>query len=51
VDSCSGATGATDTCSLAGGNIYDSQSYCSETYEDVARDDSALSYGFRCCSK
>jgi formylglycine-generating enzyme required for sulfatase activity len=52
VDSCSGATGATDTCALAGGNIYDQQSFCSEAwYDEFARDRIASSFGFRCCSK
>jgi formylglycine-generating enzyme required for sulfatase activity len=51
VDSCSGATGASDFCSLAGGNITDGKSYCSETYEDVARNTVAFTFGFRCCSK
>jgi formylglycine-generating enzyme len=51
VDSCSGATGASDICSLAGGNITDGKSYCSETYEDNARNTVAYTFGFRCCSK
>lgn len=51
VDSCDGATGASDHCSLAGGNVIDSQSYCSEAYDEYARDETAYTFGFRCCSK
>jgi hypothetical protein len=51
VDSCSGAAGASDICSLAGGNIYDQQSYCSRILDENPRNKTAHSYGFRCCSK
>ena len=50
VDSCDGATGATDKCSLAGGNIIDAQSYCSEA-DEFPRNDVSAYFGFRCCSK
>jgi formylglycine-generating enzyme len=52
VDSCLTETGATDKCSLAGGNIYQQQSYCSvEWYDEFARNEVDESFGFRCCSK
>lgn len=51
VDSCAGATGASDNCSLTGGNIIDQQSYCDETYDDNPRNTTAYTFGFRCCSK
>lgn len=51
VDSCDGTTGETDNCSLAGGNVIDSQSYCDETYDNNPRNKVAYTFGFRCCSK
>ena len=52
IDSCLGETGATDKCSLAGGNIYQNQSYCTtEWHDEYARDAVWDSFGFRCCSK
>jgi formylglycine-generating enzyme required for sulfatase activity len=50
VDSCDGNTGASDTCYLVGGNIYDKISYCTEAYADYQRSSRAPSFGFRCCS-
>jgi formylglycine-generating enzyme required for sulfatase activity len=52
VDSCDGATGAADICLLLGGNIIDSQSFCTESYTNIRRDDAtAYTFGFRCCSR
>ena len=54
VDGCDGNTGAADVCYLMGGNIFDERSYCDEVYNDAEdafrRDDTAVSFGFRCCS-
>jgi formylglycine-generating enzyme len=50
VDTCDGATGASDNCSMAGGNVIDAKSYCSEANE-FPRDDASAYFGFRCCSK
>jgi hypothetical protein len=50
VDSCSSTAGANDTCSLMGGSFFDSKSYCTEVYDDRLRSDTAVSFGFRCCS-
>jgi formylglycine-generating enzyme required for sulfatase activity len=50
VDGCDGNTGAADICYLMGGNLIDNQSYCTEVYEDYPRNDSAWTFGFRCCS-
>jgi formylglycine-generating enzyme required for sulfatase activity len=56
IDSCgpgadAGAVGGrSDFCMLMGGAIFDSVSYCTEVYDDVRRDDTAVSFGFRCCA-
>jgi sulfatase modifying factor 1 len=55
VDSCEGSNGATDTCYLMGGGIFDnSGSYCTEVYEPPrdaeTRSSTAVSFGFRCCA-
>jgi formylglycine-generating enzyme required for sulfatase activity len=50
VDSCATETGADDFCLLLGGNYIDSKSYCSESYDDNARNTTAGTFGFRCCS-
>jgi hypothetical protein len=55
VDGCDGNTGPTDICYLMGGNITDNGgSYCDEVYNDAEdafpRNDTAFTFGFRCCS-
>jgi formylglycine-generating enzyme required for sulfatase activity len=51
VDSCDGETGAADICLLLGGNIIDNVSYCDEIPFTNRRDDTAYTFGFRCCSR
>ncbi len=50
VDSCDGTSGSADLCSVLGGNIIDSQSYCNGAYDPYPRGDKAYTFGFRCCS-
>jgi formylglycine-generating enzyme required for sulfatase activity len=51
VDGCAGNTGKGDFCYLMGGAIFDpGNSYCTEVYDDSPRNDTASSFGFRCCS-
>jgi hypothetical protein len=36
---------------LMGGSIFDNgSSFCTEVYDDVLRNETAVSFGFRCCS-
>lgn len=49
VDSCDSTdAGAADNCHLLGGSYLDNQSYCTEQYASP-RNDTAHSFGFRCC--
>jgi sulfatase-modifying factor enzyme 1 len=44
------ATGRSDVCMLMGGSLFDQSSFCDEVYDIYRRDDTATSFGFRCCS-
>lgn len=50
VDSCEGSEGATDICYLAGGSIFDDPASCKHVYDTFPRDETAVSFGIRCCS-
>jgi hypothetical protein len=50
IDGCVGNTGQNDICYLMGGGFYDQRSYCTEVYDKYPRNQSAGSFGFRCCS-
>ena len=51
VDACDGTSGQGDHCILAGGSEIDQLAYCTESFKDVTRGESARTFGFRCCSK
>lgn len=55
VDSClpsadAGIDSENDRCMLMGGGLFDDRSFCTEVYDEYTRDDTAPSFGFRCCA-
>jgi hypothetical protein len=55
IDSClpsadAGLDSRNDRCMLMGGSIFDFTSFCTEVYDEYPRDDTASSFGFRCCA-
>jgi hypothetical protein len=55
IDSCqpsgdAGLDSPNDRCMLMGGNLIDQVSFCAEVYDEYTRQETAPTFGFRCCA-